>query len=167
MNVVTLRQGRLASLESFSKGCQALGSTAPEGPQDSVAILGVRDGMVRMVDCDGSDNLQLHLEQGKDGQTTLLIHNPGNQDDPMVGISLGVNVPADERWFSLATSNIGGGVNQISVRPIEGGAEVEIASADTGQWIFSGEGVQEPVFGECASIRVADDWRAAAREALA
>ena len=166
MNVVTLRQGRLASIDSFSPGSKALGNTSPQGPQDSVAIFGVRNGMARLIDCDGDDNLRLRLENADNGDTTLLLQNPGSQDSPTVAIALGVHVPADESWFSPEVNKLGPGVKQVSVRPFEGGASVEVVDSSTAEWTFSAQGVVEPSIAACATLSVPEAWQSVARQAL-
>jgi len=163
MVTVSLREGRLASMESRWRGCQALGPA--EGPtQDSVSLLGIREGRVRLVDCDDQSNLQLRLEQSPEGETLMVLQNPGEKESPTIVIGLDCHVPCDESWLSF--DKLGRGVTQLTVTPHPGGASLEVVDVNTAEYHFSGEGVVEPSVCSPAMIQVPQDWKLAVREAL-
>ena len=165
MMTVNLIQGRVASLETFSRGCQALGNTNQQGPQDSVSILGARDGLIRLIDCDENPNLRLGLENDESGQTSLILSNPGQTDSPTVAIPLGIRVPAEDGWLS-PEGRLRPGVKQLSIRPEADGVAVEVVTMNTSLYYFSSAGVQEPSIAACSTLNIRKDWTEAARQAL-
>lgn len=163
MVTVSLREGRLASMESRWRGCQALG-TSEGAPQDSVSLLGIRDQRIRLVDCDDQSNLQVRLEQTPE-QTVLVLRNPGQQEAPAVAIGLDCHIPCDESWLSF--DKLGTGVTQLTVTPRAGGASLEVVDTSTSNYDFSDQGVEEPCFNSPSMMVVSDDWKVAVRSALA
>lgn len=163
MVTVSLREGRLASLESRWRGCQALG-TSEAAPQDSVSLLGIRDQRIRLVDCDDQTNLQVRLEQTPE-QTVMVLRNPGQQEAPAVAIGLDCHIPCDDSWLSF--DKLGPGVTQLTVTPRPGGASLEVIDVNTAEYDFSAQGVVEPGIVAPSMIVVPEDWKVAVRGALA
>ncbi|MBX3169325.1 MAG: hypothetical protein KF760_18135 [Candidatus Eremiobacteraeota bacterium] len=161
MVTISLREGRLASLESRWRGCQALGSS--QDPHDSVSLLGIRDQRIRLLDCDDKSNLQMRLEQTPK-ETVMVLRNPGEKDSPAIAIGLDCHIPCDDSWLSF--EKLGSGITQLTVTPRPGGASLEVVDNNTVEYQLSTQGVAEPSIASPAMIEVPDDWKLAVREAL-